>query len=149
MKFPSRWQRRIMLGQGRPRGRQRAVKHREDGYRFDSGLELVRYRELKLMRDAGRIRQLEVHPRFELLCPYEDSQKKKWPAIHMTLDFQYREVESGKVVLEDVKGTKTYRTKKLGVLKQRKLVHRDYPLRLALLVRNCLNPWMEFREIVR
>jgi len=44
-----------------------AVKTKVDGYVFDSKAEARRYLELKELRQAGKIRSLSIHPRYELL----------------------------------------------------------------------------------
>ena len=76
-----------------------------DGIVFDSKKEANRYGELKLLRDGGRITDLELQRSFDLIvngmriCTYR-------------ADFSYVD-ESGPVV-EDTKGFKTeeYRLKK-------------------------------------
>lgn len=70
-----------------------------DGYRFDSKMEATRYSELKLLNRAGKIGEIEVHPKFPLVvngtkvCTYE-------------ADFRYFDKERGHVT-EDVKGART------------------------------------------
>ena len=55
----------------------RSKKVEVDGLRFDSKKEAARYGELKLLQTAGEIRDLQVHPRFDLIvnghkvCYYE------------------------------------------------------------------------------
>ncbi len=68
-----------------------------DGIAFDSKAEAARYVELRLLERAGAIRDLRVHPRYEIL-PREGGER----ARHYTPDFEYR--EGGRVVCEDVKG---------------------------------------------
>jgi hypothetical protein len=69
-----------------------------DGYTFDSKKEARRYGELKLLARAGRIADLQIHPRFPLdvnghpICRYEG-------------DFAY--TEDGARVVEDVKSAIT------------------------------------------
>lgn len=72
----------------------RAVPEVCDGIRFDSTKEARRYRELKLMEAQGKISELKLQPKFELVL------KCKYKA-----DFQY--IENGARVVEDVKGYKT------------------------------------------
>jgi hypothetical protein len=43
-----------------------AVKVRLDGYVFDSKAEAKRYGELKLLKRAGKIHSLDVHPKYAL-----------------------------------------------------------------------------------
>src|SRR5438552_15212615 len=83
----------------------KAKPHIIDGYRFDSKKEAQRYSELKLLEYAGEISHLIVHPSFIIeinkvtICCYE-------------ADFRY--LELGKPIVEDVKGYKTpvYKLKK-------------------------------------
>jgi hypothetical protein len=73
-----------------------------DGYTFDSKREANRYMELKMLEKMGQLRELIIHPRFELVvngvnvCSY-------------VADFEYRpnwQSESGRIV-EDAKGKRT------------------------------------------
>ena len=41
-------------------------KIEEDGIRFDSKREYLRYKDLKLLERAGEIKHLEVHPKFPI-----------------------------------------------------------------------------------
>jgi hypothetical protein len=62
-----------------------------NGRQYDSTAEGDRHEELKLLEQAGEIAELEHHPkRIELCC------------ADYTPDFRY--VERGRVVFEDVKG---------------------------------------------
>lgn len=77
-----------------------------DGIKFDSKAEGKRYQELKLLERAGEITCLQVHPMFRLLDGHD------WNGVHYRpvsyyADFSYYEHESGKVVIEDVKGVET------------------------------------------
>jgi hypothetical protein len=71
-----------------------------DGQRFASKAEAQRYQWLKLAVAAGEIADLECQPRFpmrvegQLICTY-------------VADFRYREVRTGRVVVEDVKSAPT------------------------------------------
>jgi hypothetical protein len=80
-----------------------------DGIKFDSKKEANRYRELRLMVDAGVISDLELQPVFELV-PKQDGER----AVKYVADFQYR--SGSETVVEDVKSpaTKTpvYRIKR-------------------------------------
>ena len=82
-----------------------------DGIRFDSKREATRYSELKLLERAGRISDLELQPRYPLVV-------NGTKVATYVGDFRY--VEDGEMVLEDVKSqpTKTpvYRLKKRLVL---------------------------------
>lgn len=80
----------------------------EDG-KFDSKLEFRRWRELKLLEQAGVITELKRQVRIPLI-----PQSKYGREIAYVADFSYR--EDGKLVIEDTKSeaTKTslYRLKK-------------------------------------
>lgn len=80
-----------------------AKKVREDGYLFASKAEHKRYCELKLLRSAGEIWQLEVHPRFSLVVLGIDCGT-------YTPDFAYLariNNVSGVKVAEEIKGFST------------------------------------------
>lgn len=79
----------------------------EDGYYFDSQMELRRYRELKLLIAAGVIRDLEIHPRY-------DFEKNGVLITTYRPDFVYVLADTGAQVVEDVKGVQTevYKIKK-------------------------------------
>jgi hypothetical protein len=72
-----------------------------DGIKFASAKEARRYGELKLLQMAGKISQLELQPRYKLVI--EES---------YVADFRY--LENGKTVIEDVKGflTADYKRKR-------------------------------------
>lgn len=71
-----------------------------DGITFDSKREAKRYGELKLLLQAGLIRDLSIHKRYTLIvnghkvCTYE-------------ADFDYFDVRKGEWVTEDAKGFRT------------------------------------------
>ena len=103
-----------------------AVKETVDGIRFDSRAEAQRYRQLKMLQQAGVSIGLACHPRFELI-PGAVLDGIKEQGIYYTADFSYVEPGGG-IVVEDVKGVTT----------------RDYLLRrkMMLLIRG-----IEVREI--
>ena len=75
-----------------------------DEKKFDSKREGNRYKELKLLERAGEIKNLELQPRFLL----QDSFKKNgrtFRKIEYVADFKY--IENGKTIVEDVKGIQT------------------------------------------
>ena len=102
-----------------------------DGYWFDSLAERERYYGLVLLRHAGEITDLEVHPRFDLFVPRKINTdvrvstglRHSQPALiapvkvgYYEPDFRYRTAR-GTVVIEDVKSpatakNPTYRLKK-------------------------------------
>ena len=81
-----------------------------DGQRFDSKRECARYQELKRLEAAGVITELVVHPAFPLVVLQLEPVGP--PYILHTIgvyhaDFQYRQVDTGTVVVEDVKSKPT------------------------------------------
>ncbi len=86
-----------------------------DGTKLDSGRELKRYAELLLLKQAGVIEQLEVHPRFPITIadvPILMKSKGYPNGRHLTYvaDFQYWDAERSKLVVEDVKMQSGHRT---------------------------------------
>ena len=83
----------------------KAVKTVVDGIKFDSKKEARRYSQLKLIEKSGAISELSLQPRFDLIV--NDKKCGFYKA-----DFKY--IENGKEVIEDVKGilTPVYRLKK-------------------------------------
>jgi len=73
-----------------------------DGYTFDSKAEAQRYRELRLLEQAGELIYLLVHPRFELL-PKVGRER----SIVYVADFCYLEGDPNHYIVEDVKGVET------------------------------------------
>jgi hypothetical protein len=70
------------------------------GIQFDSRKEADRYQELLLLERAGEIRSIELQPRYDLTvnghkCGFYRG------------DFRYEVVETGTVILEDVKSPVT------------------------------------------
>lgn len=78
-----------------------------DGIRFDSQAEASRYFDLKHMERAGLIVNLELQPALPLLVNGVKVGVYK-------ADFRYVDVETDRIVVEDVKGVRTavYRLKK-------------------------------------
>lgn len=90
-----------------------------DGIRFDSKAEMRRYQELLLLQRSRQIRGLELQPEFVLVDPFT-SRGRKYRGIRYRWDFRY--LEDGCVVVEDVKGhaTEAYKLK-------RQLFARQFP----------------------
>lgn len=59
-----------------------ARKTKVDGYTFDSHMEALRYIELKRLREAGIVREIECQPSFELQPPYRKCCWQIIPDIH-------------------------------------------------------------------
>ena len=98
----------------------RSKKVKVDGIPFDSKLEARRYKELKLLERAGRIKDLELQPKFELI-PTVRWKGKTLRVTKYIADFSYKD-EKGNFIVEDVKGFETdvYKLK-------RKLFLQRYP----------------------
>lgn len=77
-----------------------------DGRCFASKAEMRRYAELKLLLKAGKIKNLVIQPKFELTPPFVLNQTKH-NSMYYFGDFQYVDCESGKKIVEDVKGVET------------------------------------------
>ena len=82
-----------------------------DGITFDSKKEGLHYLELKRRQELGEISNLELQPSFLLQEKFKRDGKTYRPITYIA-DFRY--VEEGKVIVEDVKGFKTpeYKIKK-------------------------------------
>ena len=77
--------------------RSAAEQRTYDGIVFDSKLEMQRYAELRQREKAGIISELTTQPEYRVsingfhFCVYH-------------ADFRYRDMETGEIVIEDVKG---------------------------------------------
>lgn len=79
-----------------------------DGKIFDSMKEATRYRELLVLQGAGRIKDLDRQVKFTLLPNQTDSNGKTIErAVNYYADFVYTDTDTGKQVVEDVKGIRT------------------------------------------
>ena len=93
-------------------------KIEEDGIRFDSKREYLRYKDLKLLERAGEIRHLEVHPKFDIVIGgipimVHSNQHQKWDRqLVYEADFKYQRKDGAfwPVVVEDVKMQSGHRT---------------------------------------
>jgi Protein of unknown function (DUF1064) len=102
-----------------PGNKYHAIPIHVDGVRFASIKESARYLELKLLEKAGAIQDLELHPVFPLhvfelyrsLAPIQITTIGRF-----TADFQYCDLSSGEIVVEDTKSdvtkTEAYRLRK-------------------------------------
>lgn len=90
-----------------PRSKYGAVPTTVDNVRFASKKEAAHYGMLKILERAGKIKSLELQPKFplhvngQLICTYIG-------------DFRYVDAFTGETDVQDVKGMKTpaYRIKK-------------------------------------
>lgn len=101
-----------MLMYRRP-SKYKAIKTVVDGITFDSRKEGRRYRELRLLEQAGVIEDLYLQPHFLIQEAYSKNGRAV-RKIEYIADFSYYDLERKKFVVEDVKGLKTdvYRLKK-------------------------------------
>lgn len=83
-----------------------------DGITFDSRKEASRYLVLKGMEEDGSIEDLRRQVHYELV-PAFDVDGKHYRPVYYVADFVYVNKETGKEVVEDVKGMRTdvYRLK--------------------------------------
>lgn len=83
-----------------------------DGITFDSLKEAKRYVELRDSELAGKIRGLRRQVRYELIPAFNVDGKHYRPTSYVA-DFVYTDCETGKEIVEDVKGYRTsvYRLK--------------------------------------
>ena len=114
-----------------------AQKIKIDGIVFDSKKEAYRYGELKLLERAGKITNLKLQEKFELIPAYYETvytgerykigEKKGQPkekvvcieqGVSYIADFCY--IENGRLVVEDTKGVKT----KEYIIKRKLMFHR-------------------------
>lgn len=93
-----------------------------DGIKFDSKKEATRYEQLKILKQSGLIKELELQPTFVLQPAYKNNKDEKVRAITYKADFIYFDIHLDRYIVEDVKGYKTdvYKLKK-------KLFEYQYP----------------------
>ena len=77
-----------------------------DGHKFPSLKEAQRYQELKLLEKAGKIKNLELQPEFEII-PKQKYRGKTLKRAKYTPDFKYLDVDNNEWVIEEVKGMPT------------------------------------------
>ena len=92
-----------------------AVRTWNGGHWFASKREARRYTELLLLETAGEIKDIELQPSYRLMAPTPDGSLVS-TATYIA-DFRYRDIPTGKTVVEDVKGVRTqvYKLKKRWV----------------------------------
>ena len=87
---------------------------------FDSMAEHDRYLELLVLQRAGKIRDLECHPSYEILPSQETPPgKRNFRPVVYTPDFRYKK-EDGTEVVEEVKSEYTRKEKDYVI--RRKLI---------------------------
>lgn len=88
------------------RSKYHAKKTVVDGITFDSRKEADRYIGLRGMEEDGTIGDLRRQVRYELIPAFDVDGKHYRPVCYVA-DFVYIDKETGKTVVEDVKGVKT------------------------------------------
>lgn len=81
-----------------------------DGIKFDSKKERDRYVKLKLYQSIGKIKYLELQPKFLLLDTIH-YKGKTYPKTYYKADFKYFDINMGKYIVEDVKSPITAKDK--------------------------------------
>lgn len=76
-----------------------------DGITFDSKKEAHRYIELKKLKKAGVIDDLELQVKFVLIPKQEGERECSYIA-----DFVYKDNKTGETIVEDVKSSPRYKT---------------------------------------
>ena len=90
-----------------------------DGIVFDSMKEAQRYAELQILQRAGKIRDLSMQVEFELIPKQAGERACKYKA-----DFVYHMADTGKMVVEDVKGYKEGAAYQLFSIKRKLMLWR-------------------------
>lgn len=106
-----------------------------DGIRFDSKKEAKRYRELILLERAGKIKDLQMQVKYELIPSQRDmSGRVIERAVIYIADFVYTDISTPvhRLIVEDIKG---YRNTKGGayanyVIKRKLMLYR-YGIRIT------------------
>lgn len=77
-----------------------------DDITFDSKLEAKRFQELKILEQAGLIKDLVLQPTYELIPSFKKDNKTIRKCTYK-VDFSYFDIELNKTIVEDTKGFKT------------------------------------------
>ena len=93
-----------------------------EGLKFDSKKELLRYRQLLVLQEEGKIMELNRQVPFELI-PTQRYNGKTYRSCKYYADFTYREPDNNKLVVEDVKGGKATQTTEF-IIKEKLLIQR-------------------------
>ena len=84
------------------------TKVRSGEEEFDSIAEHDRWLELMVLQRAGAIRDLECHPRYEVLPAQRTPQgRQNFKPVVYTPDFRYTDAATGRLVVEEVKSEYT------------------------------------------
>lgn len=103
-----------------------------DGIVFDSEIEGVRYRQLKIFELAGEIAELRIHPKYVILDGVRLPSGKKQSQITWSADFEYVDSTDERIV-EDVKSPAT--AKKDSFRVRVKMFQARYGIEVTILMR--------------
>jgi len=78
-----------------------------DGIKFASTKEGDRYLDLKMLRSADVIRDIELQPEFLIEIEGVKIKYRSGRQVRYVADFRYFDIEKGYSVVEDVKGYRT------------------------------------------
>ena len=106
-------------------GKQKAINYclanflnSNDIITFDSDLECSRYIYLKGLENASKIKNLGVHYLLKVQDEFINANGDFIPAITYNADFIYQDCETGKRVVEDVKGASLFEDSRFLIEKQ-------------------------------
>lgn len=110
---------------GQRDGKEKAIKYclanflnSNDIITFDSDLECNRYIYLKQLENASKIKNLGVHYLLKVQDEFINANGDFIPAITYNADFIYQDCETGKRVVEDVKGASLFEDTRFLIEKQ-------------------------------
>lgn len=110
---------------GQRDGKQKAIDYclanflnSNDIITFDSDLECNRYIYLKELENASKIKNLGVHYLLKVQDEFINANGDFIPAITYNADFIYQDCETGKRVVEDVKGASLFEDSRFLIEKQ-------------------------------
>lgn len=106
-KRPSSLEQLVREISGKPKNKFGAVKKVVDDVKFDSTKEANRYAQLKLLVRAGKIRDLRLQVRYDLIPKQKFRDGKTMIGTYYLADFVYFDCDKDYEVVEDVKGKKT------------------------------------------
>lgn len=86
--------------------------------KFDSRLERDRYEYLKDLEQKGQITQITHHFVFQVLNAFENVNNENIEAITYESDFSYIDTQTGKRIIEDVKGSEYFLDDKFMMIKK-------------------------------
>ena len=106
-KRPSSLEQLVREITGEPKNKFGAVKKVVDDVKFDSTKEANRYAQLKLLVRAGKIKDLRLQVRYDLIPKQKFRDGSSMVGTYYLADFVYFDCDKWCEVVEDVKGKKT------------------------------------------